>query len=131
VTIAGYGPREPARAVQAPDEMTERTLFDANADALAAGDGVEADQPSRWLPLLSWRDYPALLQHQRLLRDVAQAAAAARDALQRALDDRGSVAGEHERALLTTLRTRMDETEAAAVASGDDLYRYRIAAITG
>jgi hypothetical protein len=104
--------------------VAERSLFDADADMPAPA----ADQPSRWLPLLSWRDYPALLQQQRLLRDVAQAAAAAHDSLQRALDERGSTAGEQERALLTTLIGRMDEAEAAAAASGDDLYRYRVAA---
>ena len=106
---------------------TERTLFDADADTPAA----RTNQPSRWLPLLSWRDYPALLEHQRLLRDVAQAAAVARDSLQRALDERGTTAGEQERALLTMLITRMEEAEAAAAASGDDLYRYRVAGSPG
>jgi hypothetical protein len=107
--------------------VAERSLFDGDADMPAPA----ADQPSRWLPLLSWRDYPALLQQQRLLRDVAQAAAVARDSLQRALDERGSTAGEQERALLTTLIGRMDEAEAAAAASGDDLYRYRVAGNPG
>lgn len=113
------------RAVHAPDESGVRTLFDPDSGAPAAGGGAPADQPSRWHPLLSWRDHPALLEHQRLLRDVDHAAAVALSSLQRTLVDRGSMAGKQESELLGALLRRMEAAQATAAEAGDDLYRYR------
>jgi hypothetical protein len=107
------------------DDSAVRSLLDGDSDAHVAGRGAPADEPSRWHPLLSWRDHPALLEHQRLLRDVDHAAALALASLQRTLAERGGRAGKQESELLTSLVHRMEGVQTTAAEAGDDLYRFR------
>lgn len=95
-------------------------------DNQAPPGGAPADPPSRWKPLLSWRDHPALLEQQRLLRDVDRAASAALDAMHRSLTERGSMAGAHETELMNAQFGRMTAAQASAAEAGDALYRFRI-----
>ena len=83
------------------------------------------EQPSRWLPLLSWRDYPALLDVQRLLGDVDHAASIALERLRETLDARTEIASKQERELLTALLRRVEAAQAAVGEAGEDLYRFR------
>jgi hypothetical protein len=112
-------------AVHTPEEFAVRSLHEGDFNADDAGRGAPAGPASRWRPLLSWRDHPVLLEDQRLLRDVDNAAAIALGSLQRTLADRGSMADKRERELLTALVGRMEAVQAVAAESGDDLHRYR------
>ena len=83
------------------------------------------ERPSRWLPVLSWRDYPALLDLQRLLGDVDHAASIALERLRGTLEARTEMASKQERELLTVLLRRVEAAQAAVGEAGDDLYRFR------
>lgn len=83
------------------------------------------DEASRWRPLLSWRDYPALLELQRLLADVEHRAELALERVQDTLDDRAAMAKEPEREVLTVLVRRMEAARAAATEAGEVLFRFR------
>jgi len=84
-----------------------------------------SDQPSRWRPLLSWRDYPALLELQRLVGEVEHHAELALERVQETLDDRAAMAKEQEREVLTLLVRRMEAAQAAAAEAGEVLFRFR------
>jgi len=76
-------------------------------------------------PLLSWRDYPALLELQRLVEDVERAADVALERVQGTLDDRAAMAKHQEREMLTLLIRRMETAQAAAADAGEILFRFR------
>jgi len=84
-----------------------------------------SDQPFRLRPLLSWRDYPALLELQRLLGEVERAAELALERVQGTLDDRSGMAKPQEREVLTLLIRRMEAAHAAASEAAEILFRFR------